>query len=59
MSKITNRMAYKRFAKKGRTMLQVMNSTFLEHSFLLDGAPFRYRAPHANRPTSPRKRFIG
>ena len=59
MSKMTNIQTFKRFGHKGKTMMQAMNDKFLEHIQLTASPPFCYRAAFANRPTPPRKRFIG
>lgn len=49
MTKITNKMRNKRF--------NTLSKAGAAHGMLLEGTPFMYRAPHANRPTAPRKMF--
>jgi hypothetical protein len=60
MTKITSRKTRFLFARptgQGNKRAVTLNDTFVEHLAMLGAGVFRYRAPHAPRPTQPRKRF--
>ena len=57
MTKITNKKVYARWGGF-KSLTAALNDTYVEYQMLLACNPFKYRAPHALRPTQPRKRFI-
>ena len=38
--------------------VKVSSRAYEQHLHQINGAPFKYRAPHANRPTPPRKKWV-